>query len=195
MNSLKVSTMTYIGSIKTHTHIKDIYAQYVTRAFHEDLYIENKATKFNKKGKFIKSFGNQLTIKSKKRKYNIKLFFNNKFQITGIKSDEDVERIIHEIKATLDVDMLNPVMVMKNVTLKVDRRSPEHMIHLYDLCTRFTNEGYTAYYTPEIYPGIKLKHTSSTALIFATGSVIISTKKEEDIRELYDIIIKNIRLL
>ena len=118
MNQLKVSTMTYIGSINTDTHIKDIYSQYVNTAFHDDLYIENKATKFNKKGKFVKSFGNQLTIKSKRRKYNIKLFFNNKFQITGIKSDEDVERIIYTIKTTLHVDMLNPVMVMKNVTLK-----------------------------------------------------------------------------
>lgn len=194
MNQLKVSTMTYIGAINTHTHIKDIYSQYVNRTFHEDLYIENKATKFNKKGKFVKSFGNQLTIKSKRRKYNIKLFFNNKFQITGIKSTEDVERIIHAVKTTLDVDMLHPVMVMKNVTMKVNR-SPEHMIHLYDLCERLTNEGYESYYTPEIYPGVKLKYTSSTALIFATGSVIISTKKEEEIQELYDIITKNIRLL
>ena len=121
MNQLKVSTMTYIGSINTDTHIKDIYSQYVNTAFHDDSYIENKATKFNKKGKFVKSFGNQLTIKSKRRKYNIKLFFNNKFQITGIKSDEDVERIIYAIKTTLHVDMLNPVMVMKNVTLKMDR--------------------------------------------------------------------------
>ena len=191
MNSLKVSTMTYIGSIQTLIHVRDIYTEYVNKAFHEDLYIENKATKFNKKGKFVKSFGNQLTIKSKRRKYNIKLFFNNKFQITGIKSDEDVERIIHAIKATLDVDMLNPLMVMKNVTLKVNR-GPEQMIHLYDLCERFTNQGYESYYTPEIYPGIKLKHTSSTALIFATGSVIISTKKDEEIQELYDIINKNI---
>ena len=194
MNSLKVSTMTYIGSINTHTHIKDIYSQYVNKAFHKDLYIENKATKFNKKGKFVKSFGNQFTIKSKTKKYNIKLFFNNKFQITGIKSNVDVERIIHEIKTTLNIDMLNPVMVMKNVSLKANR-SPENMIHLYDLCARFTNEGYTAYYIPEIYPGVKLKYTSSTALIFATGSIIISTKKEEEIQELYDVIIKNIRLL
>lgn len=194
MNQLKVSTMTYIGSINTDTHIKDIYSQYVNRTFHDDIYIENKATKFNKKGKFVKSFGNQLTIKSKRRKYNIKLFFNNKFQITGIKSDEDVERIIYAIKTTLGIDMLNPVMVMKNVTLKVDR-SPEHMIHLYDLCAKFTDEGYESYYTPEIYPGIKLKYTSSTALIFATGSIIISTKKEEEIKELYDIISKNISSL
>ena len=194
MNSLKVSTMTYIGSIQTPTHVRNIYTEYVNKAFHEDLYIENKATKCNKKGKFVKSFGNQLTIKSKRRKYNIKLFFNNKFQITGIKSDDDVERIIHAIKATLDVDMLNPLMVMKNVTLKVNR-SPEHMIHLYDLCERFTDEGYESYYTPEIYPGIKLKYTSSTALIFATGSVIISTKKDEEIQELYDIIRKNISLI
>lgn len=191
MNQLKVSTMTYIGSINTDTHIKDIYSQYVNRAFHDDLYIENKATKFNKKGKFVKSFGNQLTIKSKRRKYNIKLFFNNKFQITGIKSDEDVERIIYAIKTTLHVDMLNPVMVMKNVTLKMDR-NPEHMIHLYDLCAKLMDEGYESYYTPEIYPGIKLKYNSSTALIFATGSIIISTKKEEEIKELYDIISKNI---
>ena len=69
------------------------------------------------------------------------------------------------------------------------------MIHLYDLCAKFMDEGYESYYTPEIYPGIKLKYNSSTALIFATGSIIISTKKEEEIKELYDIISKNITSL
>ena len=194
METLKVSTMTYVGEIQSESNIKDIYNTLVDEKFHDDLYIENKNNKRNKKGSFIKSFGNQMTIKSKTKKYNIKLFYNNKFQMTGVKSYHDIERIIRELKKCLNVNIYNPRMVMKNVTLKISK-NPSYMIHLYNLYHRFIDQGYVVYYTPELYPGLKFKYNLSTALIFATGSIIISTKREDDIYELYNIIDKNIMLL
>lgn len=193
VDSMRVSTMTFVGRLETDVNIQDLYTMYVSKNIHKDLYIEDKSKKFTKKGKFMKSFGNQMTLKSYTKKYNIKLFYNKKFQITGIKSDEDIQCIMQAVRSVFNIDMIEPKMVMKNVTMKVSR-NPYYHIHMYNLYRRLMLE-YEVHYTPEIYPGIKLKYNMSTALVFATGSLIISAKNDDDIRELYDIIDNNLKLI
>lgn len=193
VDSMKVSTMTFVGRLETDVNIQDLYTMYVSKNIHKDLYIEDKSKKFTKKGKFMKSFGNQLTLKSYTKKYNIKLFYNKKFQITGIKSDEDLQHIIDAVKSIFNINMVEPKMVMKNVTLRVSR-NPNYHIHMYNLYRRLMHD-YEVYYTPEIYPGIKLKYNMSTALVFATGSFIISARNDDDIKELRDIIDNNLKLI
>lgn len=192
-DSMKVSTMTFVGRLETDASIRDLYLQNVSKRIHGDFYIEDKTIKHNKKGKFMKSFGNQMTLKNYSKKYNIKLFYNKKFQITGIKSDEDLQYIIEAVKSIFNIDMVEPKMVMKNVTMRVSR-NPNYHIHMYNLYRRLMHD-HEVYYTPEIYPGIKLKYNMSTALVFATGSFIISARNDDDIKELRDIIDNNLKLI
>ena len=63
--------MTYVANFESNQNIKNIYDQYVNKMIDNDLYIEDKMTKMTKKGKPKKSFGNQMTIKSKSKRFNM----------------------------------------------------------------------------------------------------------------------------
>ena len=183
----KVSTMTYIGEIVETTHpVRLFYAAWVDMEIDDDLYIENKEKKRTKKGKFIKSFGNQLTIKSRTKNFNVKLFYNNRVQITGVKSETDVRNIIDKLCNVLDFKIINEKMVMKNVSIKISQTT----LNLYNMYDKLSLEGKFVSYTPEIYPGLKLKTGKSTALIFATGNVIISTKNDSEINQIVNTLMK-----
>tara|TARA_B100000405_G_scaffold45750_1_gene30073 strand:- start:29 stop:625 length:597 start_codon:yes stop_codon:yes gene_type:complete len=176
----KVSTMTYIGEIVETTHpVRLFYSAWVDMNIDDDLYIENKEKKRTKKGKFIKSFGNQLTIKSRTKNFNVKLFYNNRIQITGVKSEVDVHNIIDKLCNVFDFKIINEKMVMKNLSVKISHTT----INLYKMFDKLSSDGCNVSYTPEIYPGLKFKTQTgiSTALIFATGNVIISTKDDNEI--------------
>lgn len=177
----KVSTMTYIGEISETKHpVRLFYTAWVDTEIDTDLYIENKDKKRTKKGKFIKSFGNQLTIRSRTKNFNVKLFYNNRIQITGVKSHEDVRDIFDKLCNVFDFKIINEKMVMKNVSVKISQTT----INLYKMFDRLSSEGRTVSYTPEIYPGLKFKTGRSTALVFATGNVIISTKDDIEIESI-----------
>jgi len=174
----KISTMTYIGEIVNMSHpVSLYYSACVDKEIDDDLYIENKDKKRTKKGKFIKSFGNQITIKSRTKNFNVKLFYNNRIQITGVKSEEDVKKIFDKLCGLFGFKIANEKMVMKNVSLKISQST----INLYNLHDKLYAEDRDVNYTPEIYPGLKFKSGKSTALIFATGNVIISTKDDSEI--------------
>lgn len=174
----KISTMTYIGEIVNMSHpVSLYYSACVDKEIDDDLYIENKDKKRTKKGKFIKSFGNQITIKSRTKNFNVKLFYNNRIQITGVKSEEDVHKIFDKLCGLFGFKIANEKMVMKNVSLKISQST----INLYNLHDKLYAEDRDVNYTPEIYPGLKFKSGKSTALIFATGNVIISTKDDSEI--------------
>ena len=80
--------MTYVAKVDTDRDIKCLYDEYLHKSIDTDLYVEDKSTKVTKKGRPKKSFGNQMTIKSRSKKFNLKLFYNKKIQITGMKSLE-----------------------------------------------------------------------------------------------------------
>lgn len=187
----KISTMTYVCRFAEIVDTKAFYEAYVGKEIDADFYIENKMTKINKKGVLVKSFGNQITIKSNIKNYNIKLFSNGKIQITGIKHPEDalhIESRLSDIFKTRIVDM---EMVMMNVTFKISSK-PIHLYNLYDV---LLERELLVHYTPEIYPGLKLKFNRSTALLFATGSIIISTRLSKDIEDITALLDSLIKLL
>lgn len=162
--------MTYTAVNKQPIDVKMFYDQNVS-TLKNNLFIENKSFKFNKKGHLMKSFGNQVTIKHIDRKINIKLFYNNKVQITGIRSEQDAHMIIDELNNSYNLKIEDSKLVMQNMVTKLST----NMLNLYSLYDQLLSKNYDTHYTPEIYPGLKLKVDNSTALLFATGSLIISS--------------------
>lgn len=183
----KISTMTYVCKFSNIVNTHVFYEANVDKVIDSELYIENKQNKINKKGLPVKSFGNQITIKSHVKKYNIKLFSNGKIQMTGIKSIEDTEYIQNKLQLIFQTDIIDTELAMMNVSFKLSERP----IHLYNLFDTLVLQDLIVYYTPEIYPGLKLKYNKSTALLFATGSIIISTKDETDIEVIRKILLEN----
>ena len=180
---MKISTMTYVANFESNQNIKNIYDQYVNKMIDNDLYIEDKMTKMTKKGKPKKSFGNQMTIKSKSKRFNMKIFYNKKIQLTGIKSLDDLIHIFKRIERTLDFKISSPRLVMKNMVANIG-----HEVNLYNMYEKLKNDDHDVHYSPEIYPGLKLKHKHATALVFATGKMIISTKSVEEPFELEQLV-------
>ena len=182
--SYKISTMTYVCKFSDVVDTKTFYEANVNKEIDAEFYIENKLTKVNKKGVLVKSFGNQITIKSKTKKYNIKLFSNGKIQMTGIKSVEDTLHIESKLHTIFNTEVIDMRMVMMNVTFKISSQP----VHLYNVFDVLVDEGNLVYYTPEIYPGLKLKYNKSTAMLFATGSIIISSGDSRDIEDITNIL-------
>jgi TATA-box binding protein (TBP) (component of TFIID and TFIIIB) len=180
---INISTMTVIGKLENVFDINEFYNENIFNLhIDKDLYVENKESKFTKKGKPIKSFRNQITFKSLTRKCNIKIFCNGNLQMTGIKSNEDIELFSKKISGILKTNIHSIEVVMINVVYKfLDRQ-----LHLYDIYDKLISLDLNTHYTPEIYPGLKLKIHTATALIFATGSVIISSKCIQDTIHIID---------
>lgn len=178
---LKISTMTYVGEFENQNQlsVKSIYEKFVHKNFDTIFYIEDKSKKKTRKGANMKSFGNQMTIKSRGASHNIKIFYNNKLQVTGIKSDVELEQIFERLRHVLKFNVISKKLVMKNLIGKL------HDINLYNFQKKLISKGFDANYTPEIYPGLKLKINKSTALVFATGNIIISTKNDQDADDLF----------
>lgn len=183
----RISTMTYVCKFAEVIDTKAFYETNIDKVIDSELYIENKQKKMNKKGMPVKSFGNQITIKSLAKKYNIKLFSNGKIQMTGIKSSADAQHIENKLRFIFETDIIDMEMAMMNVTFKITEK-PIHLYHLFDV---LAVQDLVVYYTPEIYPGLKLKYNKSTAMLFATGSIIISTKDETDIAIITRILVEN----
>ena len=179
----KISTSTYTSKNLTQVCIKKIYENYLNFHFDDSLYIENKDTKINKKGQIIKNFYNQITFKSKDHKFNIKLFSNNTIQMTGIKAKEDIDFIVSKLEKIFNLNIVDIKMVMLNVTLNLSKK----VLNLYKMYEYFKMNNFEIYYTPEIYPGLKLKYKKNTALIFATGNAIISCQHEKYIYEILQV--------
>ena len=176
--------MTYVCKLVDIVDTKQFYDNNVEKYIDEEFYVENKLTKFNKKRKLVKSFGNQITLKSVIKNYNIKIFTNGNVQITGIKHHNDMLSIEKKFLQIFNSNVKDIRMVMMNVTFKIS----DSKIHLYKLFDALINLDRTVLYTPEIYPGLKFKYNKSTALIFATGSIILSTSCEDDIAIMQTII-------
>ena len=123
--------MTYVCKFSNIIDTNAFYQANVDKVIDTELYIENKLKKTNKKGLPVKSFGNQITIKSHVKKYNIKLFSNGKSQMTGIKSLEDTEYIQSKLQLIFETDIIGMEMVMMNVTFKITEQ-PIHLYHLFD---------------------------------------------------------------
>lgn len=180
---MQISTMTYVAKFESDKNIQNIYDKYVNKFIDNDLYIEDKKTKMTKKGKPKKSFGNQMTIKSKSKRFNMKIFYNKKIQLTGIKSLDDLINIFKRVESALDIIISSPKLVMKNMVTSIG-----YEVNLYDMYDHLKNEDLDVHYSPEIYPGLKLKYENATALVFATGKMIISTKSVEEPYELEQLI-------
>jgi TATA-box binding protein (TBP) (component of TFIID and TFIIIB) len=187
---IRVTTMTIVAKIVSPINIQQFYCdnKLNQKNIDGDLYIENKEIKCNKKGQLIKSFRNQITFKSQTRRCNIKLFTNG-LQMTGIKSYDDIEHFTKEISKRIEREISDIKMVMINILFKFR----DSRLHLYDLYDKFEDSYLETHYTPEIYPGLKLKMNSATALIFATGSVIVSSKTVEDSVELIEFLLMNVK--
>lgn len=182
---MKISTMTYIAQFESELDTNGIYNKYLKSKINDDLYVEDKSKKFNRKGKPQKSFGNQITIKSKTKRYNIKLFYNKKMQLTGIKSVDDLLGIFRQLEHSLKFNISAPKLVMKNMVTDLSKE-----IKLYDLYDLMQSKGLDVNYSPEIYPGLKLKFNGLTAMVFATGKMIISTKSIEEPYELESLVLE-----
>lgn len=180
---MQISTMTYVANFESSRNIKNIYDEYANKFIDDDLYIEDKRTKMTKKGKPKKSFGNQMTIKSKSKRFNMKVFYNKKIQLTGIKSLDDLINIFKRVELALDFKISSPKLVMKNMVTNIGNE-----VNLYDMYEKLKENDHNVHYSPEIYPGLKLKHKNATALVFATGKMIISTKSVEEPYELEQIV-------
>lgn len=180
---MQISTMTYVANFESNRNVKDIYEEYVNKFIDDDLYIEDKKTKITKKGKPKKSFGNQMTVKSKSKRFNMKIFYNKKIQLTGIKSLDDLIVIFKRLEVALGFKISSPKLVMKNMVtnLGVD-------VNLFDMFEELKSKEHDVHYSPEIYPGLKVKLANATALVFATGKMIISTKSVEQPYELEKLI-------
>lgn len=176
---MKISTMTYVASFETEKNVKHIYDRYVNKFIDDDLYIEDKEAKLSKKGKPKKSFGNQMTVKSRSMRFNMKIFYNKKIQLTGIKSLDDLMKVFKKVEAALGFRISSPKLVMKNMVTTLNLE-----VNLYDMYDDLKSRDLDVNYSPEIYPGLKLKHKNATALVFATGKMIISTKSVEEPYEL-----------
>ena len=172
---MKISTMTYVAKVDTDRDIKCLYDEYLHKSIDTDLYVEDKSTKVTKKGRPKKSFGNQMTIKSRSKKFNLKLFYNKKIQITGMKSLDELIAVFKTLELLFDIKIYSRKLVMKNMVTDLNRQ-----LQLYALYDKMKNMGLQVCYSPEIYPGLKLKHNGVTALIFVTGKMIISTKSVEE---------------
>lgn len=180
---MKISTMTYVAKFDNQIDILSIYENGLRQNLDKDFFIEDKSKKVTKKGKPKKSFGNQITIKSRTMTFNLKIFFNKKIQVTGVKSRENLDTIFNKLEHLFKIKITSPKLVMKNCVANLGVN-----LNLFKLFHHMKDVNLSVNYTPEIYPGLKLKHHDRTAMIFATGKVILSSKCEEDPVELLELV-------
>jgi TATA-box binding protein (TBP) (component of TFIID and TFIIIB) len=131
------------------------------------------------------SFHNQLTVKC--NRMSVKLFRNGSIQVTGCRSvvhfGDVIDRLLTSIAILLDDEqpmaLVSTTIVLINANFNAGKALPLRILR--DILVKAT-PSLVASYNPTEYPGINAKiptadGTVVTALIFETGSVMLSGAK------------------
>jgi TATA-box binding protein (TBP) (component of TFIID and TFIIIB) len=208
--------MSHIG-LSTITMICDLSTSIDTKALSENFQSPDypictlKKTKahdeyeVSKRGKTKKSFYNQTTINySDHSTKSIKVFSNGRLQMTGLSSVNDARKAVNVLKTvfkasrgsvnTTDINIVasSIAMINSNFSFNVGIdiiKLKKHLEKKYDTIRII--------YNPEVYPGLKIKHTTSRGIsslfVFTTGNVVITgVKSIQEIEESFLLIAQNV---
>jgi len=160
----------------------------------------NKDFDLTKRGKKKKTFFNQASIHYKTHTTKcVKVFSNGRLHITGVTSMIEASEvcmftcdILNKTMGSITGGKVEPIdlrICMINTNFAIN-----HGINIIKLKNILQNqEKYTCSYTPDTYPGLKIKYTHeyskniSSIFIFSSGQVVITgVKLLIDINDVYD---------
>lgn len=177
-SGIKISTMTIIVELEKGFNIMKEMCQGNFMGYEA----EYKCPKGKKTGD---EFMNQFTIKYQdaKGKKNIKVFPNGKLQMTGIKNAQEVADITKNViqlmcDEDVTVNLVKYGMLNSNIHVGMGLN-----LNILSQILQYENtyvpnlELPFTFHDPNKYPGLRIKYTDATCLIFASGSVMIAGSK------------------
>ena len=204
LEHISISTITYICDLHCGINIKNLKDEFESPIHPTcDIVIakEHNEYELTKRGRVIKSFYNQITIKyNDHTTKSIKVFSNGRLQITGITSEYEANRTVDIVCGIISKTQdFQPKarniwigMINTNFSFGVNIDIKKTLKLLKE------TSSVKAVYSPDVYPGIKVKHHNTSIFVFRTGKVVITgakTLKEinEGFNTIIDIIGTNIK--
>lgn len=208
-HSFHITTITVVFQVNQPIDIQKLYDtmenNYETQFFTKQMARNKDDFRLTKRRKVVQVFFNQLSLSfTDWSKKVIKIFPNGKIHITGLASLYDFQTT-HDLILSLLRDKLsvhyvsiheNTKTVMINCALDVGRQ-----LSLKSLAKELTPNNaqefayhksqehiWTTSYCPEKYPALKVKYGDSSAFLFRTGKIIISSKSLGHLMKLYDLL-------
>lgn len=194
---LKISTMTVVVELDIDVDFKTQVSDLPT--FFKDYDAECVHPKGKKTGD---EFMNQMTIRYKDEsgKKNIKIFPNGKLHMTGIKHMKDVTEITSHISQFLNASHVNNVQIcLMNCNFNMNMGI--HLNAFAEILIRMDQEHTDpdlflpfSFRDPNKYPGLRIKYSNVSILMFASGSIMIAGAKHiKDIHKCYDFVNRTIQ--
>lgn len=201
---LNLSTMTMVCDLTKHIDILNLSENFKSPAFIECTIKKpknNKEYDLTKRGKKKKTFFNQASIHFKTHTTKcVKVFSNGRLHITGVTSmieaSDVCEFICQILNNTLGavvgsgkVEAVDLKICMINTNFAIN-----HGLDIIKLKNIIQNtEHYLCSYTPDTYPGLKIKYSHSKSLnkssvfVFSSGQIVITgVKLLTDILDVYN---------
>jgi len=175
-DNLRISTMTACAEIRSNINLGKLYEQtclsdfikYVEHGDNNYKGFAKKNTKKKRKEKSKRTFFNQVTVHCfyDEKIINVKFFNNGKVQMTGLKYEEQGQKLYSELlklfknfKETFDGDLelLNYRIVLINSDFSL-----EGNINRDHLQEKLAEDNYYSTYEPCVYPGVNIKYYFNT---------------------------------
>ena len=199
---LNLSTMTIVCDLSESIDILCLSDNFITPSEYQCIIKRPKPNKefdISKRGKKKKTFYNQASIHYTDHTTKcIKVFSNGKLHITGVTSVSEASTVclltcgilnktIGAVVGSAKIKPLNIQICMINTNFSINHGL--NIIKLKDILKG--KENITCSYTPDTYPGLKIKFTHenknrTSLFIFSSGQIVITgVKLMIDIHEVY----------
>ena len=210
-HSFHITTITVVFQVNQPIDIQKLYDtmenNYETQFFTKQMARNKDDFRLTKRRKVVQVFFNQLSLSfTDWSKKVVKIFPNGKIHITGLASLYDFQTT-HDLILSLLRDKLsvhyvsiheNTKTVMINCALDVGRQLPlkslareknlSYKANKHSWTYKANKHSWTTSYCPEKYPALKVKYGNSSAFLFHTGKIILSSKSLGHIMKLYDLL-------
>ena len=176
MDSLRISTMTACAEIRSNIDLSKLYEQthlsdFIKYVEHGDNNYKGwakKNTKKKRKEKSKRTFFNQVTLHCfyDDKIINVKFFNNGKIQMTGLKYEEQGQKLYSELlnlfikhEETFDgeLELLNYRIVLINSDFTLDKDIDRDVLQ-----DKLAEDNYYSTYEPCVYPGVNIKYYFNT---------------------------------
>ena len=174
--TLRISTMTACAEIRSNINLGKLYEQthlsdfikYVEHGDNNYKGFAKKNTKKKRKEKSKRTFFNQVTLHCfyDDKIINIKFFNNGKIQMTGLKYEEQGQKLYGELynlfinqEETFDggLELLNYRIVLINSDFTLNKDINRDMLQ-----DKLAEGNYYSTYEPCVYPGVNIKYYFNT---------------------------------
>ena len=196
-HSFNITTLTIVFQVNNPIDIQKLYSVIDDDTLNKQMAKNSDDFRMTKRRKVIQVFFNQLSLSFEDwSKKVIKIFANGKVHITGIASLYDFDNACDVVMSLLRTKLSKSYdtiggktkVVMINCTIDCG-----HALSLHTLCDQQTSKNgmcphqkITAVsYCPERYPAVKVKMERSSAFLFRTGKIIITTNSMENMMNMY----------